>query len=234
MGSACLFFALQPDNALLSDSNIELVDTFLAVRDHPRAVHNRLTRIPRGKESYYSIRGMDTSKMEALDRAARFIFLNRYCFNGLYRTNQAGRFNVPFSPSGTGDIPSWDKFWAIAKGLKGVKILRGDFEQVLTTEVKERDLVYLDPPYAVENRRIFHQYGPQTFGLDDIARLKKILTIIEQRGAYFVLSYAFCREANDAFRAWNVKKVLTQRNISGFAQHRRRAAELIITNIKDE
>lgn len=95
MGSACLFFELQPKNAMLADINSDLIRTFLAVRDHPQAVANRLAKIPLGKRSYYFIRKQKLSDLDGVDAAARFIFLNRFCFNGLYRTNEAGRFNVP-------------------------------------------------------------------------------------------------------------------------------------------
>ena len=104
MGSACLFFDLQPKDAVLGDINNDLIRTFLAVRDHPRAVANRLTKIPLGKRSYYAIRKQRLSDLDPVEAAARFIFLNRYCFNGLYRTNEAGRFNVPYAPLGTGRL----------------------------------------------------------------------------------------------------------------------------------
>lgn len=230
MGSACLFFAIQPQKALLSDINAELVETFTVVRDHPRALYNRLIRIRKGKRNYYKLRDMNPAEMGSLDRAARFIFLNRYCFNGLYRTNQAGEFNVPFSASRPGRLPTWEELWGASHALKNAELRESDFGKVLTT-VRKGDLVYLDPPYAVENRTIFRQYGPQTFGLDDIERLRDSLVEIDKRGAHFVLSYAFCREAKEAFDKWNMRKIFTQRNISGFAKHRRRAAELIISNI---
>ena len=106
MGSACLFFELRPSRAVLADINDDLIRTFLAVRDHPQAVSNRLAKIPLGKRSYYFIRKQRLADMDAADAAARFIFLNRFCFNGLYRTNEAGGFNVPYAPSGTGHLPT--------------------------------------------------------------------------------------------------------------------------------
>jgi DNA adenine methylase len=87
MGSAALFFALEPSEAVLSDINSALVETFCEVRDHPRAVYNRLLRLPLGEDAYYRIRQKDASQLSLLDRVARFVYLNRFCFNGLYRTN---------------------------------------------------------------------------------------------------------------------------------------------------
>lgn len=231
MGSASLFFATNPSNAILSDLNQDLVRTVISVRDHPRAVYNRLVSIPKGKKSYNELRAINPGGLELLDRAARFIFLNRYCFNGIYRTNTKGAFNVPFSPSKTGDLPSWESFLAAAVRLKSATILCGDFEKVISSHVKKGDFVYLDPPYAVENRRVFKQYGPQTFGLEDLERLSRTLKWINRSGAKFVLSYAYSPEAIQYFRGWTNRKVFIQRNVSGFAKHRRMAAELIVTNI---
>lgn len=224
-GSACLFFAIQPKKAVISDLNEELINTFLTIRDHPRATYNRLIKIPQGSESYYHLRNLDVRKLDTFDRAARFIFLNRFCFNGLYRTDNHGNFNVPFSPSKTGGLPKLDDLSEASKILLNAKIISCDFENILLKEVKKGDFVYLDPPYAVSNRRIFRQYGPQTFGLHDIERLRQILNVIESRGASFVLSYAQCKEASSAFKMWSSKRVFTQRNIAGFASNRKRAAE---------
>ena len=179
MGSACLCFHLQPKNSLLGDINYDLVRTFLAVRDHPQAVANRLAKIPLGRRSYYSIRGQKLSEMDAADAAARFIFLNRYCFNGLYRTNQAGQFNVPFAPAGTGQLATATDLRAISKTLESCTIKYADFESILR-QTRAGDLVYLDPPYAVGNRRVFSQYGPSSFGLHDLERLAESLVAIRR------------------------------------------------------
>jgi len=106
MGSACLFFALRPARAILGDINGDLVATYHTIREHPRAVWNALQRIPVGKTSYYATRQLNPNDLSDVNKAARFIFLNRFCFNGLYRTNLQGRFNVPYAPARTGSLPS--------------------------------------------------------------------------------------------------------------------------------
>lgn len=231
MGSASFFYAAAPASAILSDINQDLVSTFVSVRDHPRAVYNRLLDIPKGKRSYKKLRKLNPTSLDSLDRAARFIFLNRFCFNGIYRTNSKGIFNVPYAPSGTGDIPTWDVFLAAARPLQSALIVCADFEDVVLDHVGEGDFVYLDPPYAVRNRRVFRQYDPQTFGLDDLKRMDQTLNRIDERKAKFVLSYAYSPESIEYFQNWKRRKVFTQRNVSGFAEHRRMAAELIVTNI---
>ena len=230
MGSACMFFAASPQTAILGDINPHLVATFIAVRDHPRAVHNAIERIPQGKRSYYRMRSTDTAILSNSASAARFIFLNRFCFNGLYRTNRDGYFNVPFSNSRTGPLPNLADLLRASRTLKTADIRRGDFADMLT-DVRSGDFVYLDPPFAVSNRRLFRQYDPQSFGLSDLDRLSKVLQDIDHRGAAFLVSYAVCKEALSRFSKWNVRRLQTQRNIAGFASDRRRAVELVISNI---
>jgi DNA adenine methylase len=229
-GSAALFFAIQPKAALLSDINGELVKSLATVRNHPREVYAALLRIPRGSRSFYRIRKKPPASFEAVERAARFIYLNRFCFNGLYRTNGRGEFNVPFASARTGDFPSLENFLRSASMLRRARIVEGDFESVLRDVVRAGDFVYLDPPYAVGNRRVFRQYGPQSFGLADLERLQAVLEEINARGAKFVLSYAWCAEAKRMFSRWSQCRVYTQRNIAGFSRHRRKAAELIVSN----
>ena len=229
MGSACLFFELQPKKALLADINADLIRTFLAVRDHPQAVSNRLEKIPPGKRSYYAIRKQRLSDLNAVDAAARFIFLNRFCFNGLYRTNEAGRFNVPYGSSGTGRLPTGEQLRSVAGALRSCTIRRADFEETLQG-TKPGDFVYLDPPYAVRNRRVFRQYGPSSFGLHDLQRLADRLAAMDKLGIKFVLSYAFCPEAIEYFRHWPQRRIYIQRNIAGFATHRRLAGEVLLSN----
>jgi len=229
MGSACLFFELQPNNAVLADKNADLIRTFLAVRDHPQAVSNRLAKIPIGERSYYSIREQRLADMDAVDAAARFIFLNRFCFNGLYRTNKAGRFNVPYGSEGTSRLPTVSELRSVATALRSCTIKHSDFEKTL--EITEPgDFVYIDPPYAVGNRRIFRQYGPSSFGLQDLQRLSNCLDFMDTRGVKFVLSYALCSEATEYFSRWSRLRVYVQRNIAGFASERRRAVEVLISN----
>ncbi len=228
-GSACLFFAVSPRHALLTDINDDLVTTYNAVRDHHRAVSNRLQSLSRGKRNYYKIRNDRLADLDPIDAAARFIYLNRYCFNGLYRTNGDGRFNVPYSAARVGHLSTPDELRKASTALKVATIRSADFEATLA-EARSGDFVYLDPPFAVGNRRMFRQYGPSCFGLDDLVRLAKQLHTLDGRGVSFVLSYAHCREALDHFGTWPRRRVYVQRNIAGFSKHRRRAGEIIFSN----
>ena len=145
--------------------------------------------------------------MDAADAAARFIFLNRFCFNGLYRTNEDNQFNVPYAPSRTGQLPTVTEMRLIAKVLQSCTIRHGDFETVLA-QTGEGDFVYLDPPYAVGNRRVFRQYGPSSFGLNDLQRLAEALVSMDARNVKFVLSYADCAEAKQFSQRWPHRRML--------------------------
>jgi len=229
VGSACLFFRLQPERAILSDINGHLVRTYRTVRHSPDAVAESLRRYQKGREAYLQVRATSPWGLNSVERAARFIFLNRYCFNGLYRTNSRGRFNVPFAAARTGPLPDGKHLREAADALKVAKLQNTDFEEVIA-EAAEGDFVYLDPPYAVGNRRLFRQYDPASFGLDDLDRLARQLRRLHENGAKFLLSYAICKEAEEHFAEWTSVRVYVQRNISGFAKHRRRAGELLISN----
>lgn len=231
MGSAVLYYELDPEKAILSDINKELIRTFSEIKANPQKVHALLSGLKPNKEFYYSIRSIDPETLNSVEQAARFIFLNRYCFNGLYRTNQKGMFNVPFSPSGTGSIPTLEQLELVSKKLANTELIAEDFEWVLNHRVRAGDFVYMDPPYATNSKRVFREYGPDSFCVDDLARLKQMLTKIDHRGAHFVLSYGNCPEALDAFSGWKTETVNVQRNISGFVKGRRKSEELIITNI---
>jgi DNA adenine methylase len=165
-GSAAAFFAIAPPDAVLGDLNRELIRTYRAVRRAPSAVYHRLSRFSTGEDAYYSVRAMQPKR--AVTHAARFIYLNRFCFNGLYRTNVEGRFNVPYGAPKTPNVPGLVQFRACARLLTRATLIAGDFRRLLEN-VREGDFVYLDPPYAVSRRRVFIQYAKGHFSTKDLA-----------------------------------------------------------------
>lgn len=232
-GSATLFFHLQPTKALLSDLNSDLISFYKSAKKTPELVYRNATELPTGQDAYYTIRNdFNESASGSTEKVSRFFYLNRNCFNGIFRTNTAGKFNVPYSGNKTGGFPSWAEFESCSKLLKNATILNQDFESILKNRVEKNDWIYLDPPYAVENRRIFRQYSAVSFGREDLERLALALEEVNARNARFVLSYAQCREADEFFGHWFSRRVYCQRNVAGFSSHRRRAAEMIYSNIK--
>lgn len=229
-GSACLFLAMAPPAGKLNDINPHLIRTYRALQKHSEAIYERLIKMPINKEYYYSLRPIAFDTNDDIELASNFIYLNRNCFNGLYRTNLSGVFNVPHSNSRTAPIPQKEAFFKACDVLSLAELHSTDFEVFVRKNVAPNSFVYLDPPYAVSNRRIFRQYGPSSFGLHDVDRLSELLNFIENRGARFLLSYADCKEARAIARQWTCRRVLTKRNIAGFHDRRRRAAELLISN----
>jgi len=230
MGSACLFFSLQPRNAVLSDINADLVQTFLEVRDNGEEVWRLLKKWPRSREVFYKMRKADPRRLSAAKAAARFIYLNRFCFNGLYRTNLRGQFNVPYAPARTGMLPSKEALKACAILLRRAKIIASDFEDILS-ETRKGDFVYMDPPFATRERRVFTEYSAEIFGEVDLLRLSDALHDLDRRKVRFVVSYADCRLARETLGTWHCSRVRSRRNIAGFGKHRGYAYEIIATNI---
>lgn len=228
-GSAALFFALTPTRAVLADINHDLINMYRAVKYDVELVLECFRRLPRGEHSYYSLRATDVSHAAPSIQAATFLYLNRYCFNGLFRTNKSGQFNVPYGPPRQALVGFEAKVRAGALALRSADLLPLDFEQVIA-RVQPEDFVYLDPPYAVDERRIFREYLPGSFSTFDIPRLSAALRIIDAAGATFLLSYELSHEALALAQTWELRVVTTRRNVAGFASHRRSAKEVLISN----
>ena len=231
-GSACLFFNLEPTRAILGDLNSELISTYRALKIDAGLVCECLRRLPTGEEEYYRIRSNKPNHLSLPEIAARFLYLNRNCFNGIYRTNQKGDFNVPYGPPRSNAGFNFERIIAAASLLQNVELLSSDFAATLD-KVERGDFVYLDPPYAVARRRIFTAYHPKTFNTDDLARLSAKLTEIHNKGATFVVSYADSREARILLEKWRPKRVRTRRHVAGFSGSRRSAYELMASNMED-
>ena len=228
-GSACLFFDLRPSVAVLGDSNRELIDLYSVVKEAPERLYKRLRRIRRDTETYNRWRSLKPKSLDLETRALRFLYLNRNCFNGIYRTNVAGEFNVPMGRR-PGEYFTLDDLLLCSELLQNATLVAGDFANTLE-HVKAGDFVYLDPPYAVNSRRIFRQYGKLVFNDADIPRLSDSLVEINKVGADFLVSYADCSEARALARNWHSVRLPTRRHVAGFAGARRKAYEWLITNI---
>jgi len=228
-GSACLFFELNPKAALLGDLNTELISTYKSVRRDPDLVLECFKRLPKGEKNYYRIREIDPASLSDFDRAARFLYLNRWCFNGLYRTNKAGKFNVPYG--GRHKISQLDEetLFRSSKTLKGATLVNADFEKTIA-RAKKGDFYYMDPPYVVESRRVFAEYLPGTFISKDLERLGKMVEKLDKKGVHFLVSYADCALIRRLFKKWHIQRIWTRRNIAGFSGSRRGTYELLISN----
>jgi DNA adenine methylase len=228
-GSACLFFSLEPHSAVIGDANRDLVEVYRVVRDDPEKLYRRLCHIRRDISTYQRWRALDPTSLDRDTRALRFVYLNRNCFNGIYRTNSEGRFNVPMGRS-PGAYFSKSDLIRCAELLQRATLIAGDFTKTLQY-VRKGNFVYLDPPYAVTSRRIFRQYGKKLFDIADIPRLSECIAEIDHIGADFLVSYADCAEARNLAARWNAIRLPVRRHIAGFAGARRNAYEWLVTNL---
>ena len=231
VGCAALFFRLQPIVAVLGDINTELIEVYEIVRENPDTFHEALAALPTGEKQYYRIRREVPESLSKFCRAVRFVYLNRHCFNGIYRTNSNGRFNVPYGGAKPGGIPPVESFRKCSQLLQRATLRACDFGHLLR-DTRKGDFVYIDPPYAVKSRRIFCEYGPREFSNSDIERLAHHLRRMDSRGVHFVVSYADSVEARRSFAEWKIKRIRVRRHVAGFSSARRMAYELVTTNIK--
>jgi DNA adenine methylase len=228
-GSSCLFFALHPRSSILSDINEELIHCYSVLQKHPRLLSRLVHVMPNTHDDYLAYRKQLPTNLNPIERAARFLYLNRYCFNGVYRTNKKGAFNVPRG-SRTGALPSESVFFRCSYALRNTKLLAGDFE-ICINQIKKDDLVYLDPPYATSDKPTIQEYGPNSFQREDIPRLIKALFQIDKKKATFIMSYADSEELLGKIDpSWNVSKVSLRRHVAGFAKHRENVCEILVSN----
>jgi DNA adenine methylase len=227
-GSAVLYLRLGNTPALLGDINPDLIDTYETVRQHPKRVWSKVAAMSTTPDFYYELRADDGSRMGKLDRAARFVYLNRFCFNGVYRTNLQGKFNVA---RGKGHlfVPGFEVFAAFAEKLSKASLFCGDFEAVVA-QTGRGDFLYLDPPYCLEGKRDRGEYGLGTFRERDEDRLADAITEAADRGAKVLLSYSPSRRMLKRLPGWQVKRLNVARNVAGFTSARRTAKEVLVSN----
>ncbi len=230
VGSGALFFALAPKKALISDINAELVNFYRVLKHSPLKLYNHVIGLPIGEESYYEIRSQLPKELDSLERAGRFLFLNRFCFNGIYRANSHGHFNVPFGIK-TGGIPPYRAFQKASKTLQVTELKNSDFQEICSI-AKRRDLVYLDPPYDYTQRRDRGEYGPDSFRLPDLIRLDESLRRLNKTGTTFLLSYLNVPEITNIARSYYSIDFKVKRQVAAFADKRTSISELLISNSK--
>ena len=229
LGGASMFFALRPTKSILADCNGRLVETYVEVRKDPEAIASALEGYQElhSEEFYYSERKRKYPD-SASKRAAQLIYLNRTCWNGLYRVNRRGEFNVP---RGTKSciVLDTDDFGAISTALQDAEVRAQDFETTLKAAT-EGDLVYVDPPYTVKhNHNGFLKYNERIFSWDDQVRLKKAVSAAIERGAKVAVSNADNTAVRELYLGLGQVQTLRRKSvIAGTAKHRGQIDELFI------
>lgn len=227
LGSGAMFFHVLPKAALLSDRNSELVEAYKAIKDDWRAVLSKLKEHHRkhSPDYYYVVR--DSSPTKPHTKAARFIYLNRTCWNGLYRVNLKGKFNVPVGTKQNALLAT-DDFESVSRALSFADLICGDFEEIVN-QAGRGDFVFVDPPYTVKhNHNGFIKYNENLFSWDDQVRLKSSIDKAVFRGAKVLVSNADHESVRELYGDYKQHPLDRLNVLSGNPQFRGRYSELII------
>ncbi|ACK66740.1 DNA adenine methylase [Rippkaea orientalis PCC 8801] len=239
IGGGALFFSLQPSQAVINDSNRELINCYQVIRDHPDALIEDLKKHQNNEDYFYQIRGLDRNKkkynqLSDVEKASRIIYLNKTCYNGLFRVNSQGQFNVPFGRYKNPDILNEAVIKAVSNYLKKnqINILNGDFATALSS-AKKGDFVYLDPPYdPISDTASFTGYDINGFNQQEQKRLKQVVDELHDRGCKILLSNSYtdfiCELYNDDY--YKQVKISAIRAINSQGNKRGKVDEILVKN----
>ncbi|NJO10855.1 MAG: DNA adenine methylase [Leptolyngbyaceae cyanobacterium SL_1_1] len=232
LGGGAVFFHLAQrlDTAILMDINPELINVYCCVREQVEAVIEQLSRYQQNhcKDHYYQVRA--SLESTPVKRAARFIYLNKTCYNGLYRENLKGQFNVPMGRYKNPKICDADLLRRAAIALRSTQILAQPFSQVLNCATDE-DFVYLDPPYhPISATSSFTAYSRHAFKKADQEKLQQVFSQLTARGVRVMLSNSDCAFIRSLYQGFYIHRIQASRSINTKAQQRGQISELLITS----
>jgi len=234
LGGAALFFHVSPQEAYLADTNPELVGCYKAVRDDVESLIRELGQHRYEEDYYYSVREWDRkddfSSLSAVTRAARFIYLNKTCFNGLYRVNSKGHFNVPFGNYSNPTIVDANNLRECSRVLARAELKVSDYAMIVD-EVEKGDFVYFDPPYApLSVTSSFTAYTKQGFSYADQEALREVCYRLDRKGVHFMLSNSSNSQMQELYRDFTIHLVAANRAINSKASERGPVQEILVTN----
>lgn len=236
VGGGAMFFDLMPQRSVLSDMNKELIITYNIIKDNIEDLIKRLkTHQKKNSKDYFlKIRSQDFEKLTNINIAARFIYLNRTCFNGMFRVNSKGQFNVPYGKYKNPLICDEDNLKKVSKSLKNIKILHQDYRKVLE-KAKKGDFIYFDPPYYPVNKTSnFTSYTKEAFLEKEQEELRDTYLKLHKRGCYVMLSNSDTPFINKLYSGLSkkikIKKVFAGRNINSKASGRGKIKEVVVIN----
>jgi DNA adenine methylase len=231
LGAASLFFALIHRDARLSDLNGHLIDCYRAIRDSPLSVWKALRehQAADSEVHYYAVRSLYNRSRKGVARAARFLYLNRTCFNGVFRVNTRGDYNVPYGHKASPRFPAVSELLQASAALKRAVLEVQDYETALRAAQKGH-FIYLDPPYPPLNgTSYFTHYTADRFGEEDQEKVAAAAMSLHKRGCLFLLSNANTPTIRRLYRGFNVHHLSVTRWVSS-SRKKHRVDEVIITN----
>ena len=243
VGGGALLFELAPKNAVINDSNTELMNVYKVLCNEDK--FKKMCRVlnnyeaNHSEEFFYEIRNKDRNKntynkLSDYTRAARTIYLNKSCFNGLYRVNSKNEFNVPFGKKTKVNTYEGNNLITVSMylTLNNIEILNTDFEDAVST-AKKGDFVYFDPPYDSDTN-IFNNYTEDGFGKTEQARLARVFKELDEKGVYVMLSNYNTTLINELYKDYNINIIEAKRSISANSSKRGKVEEVIITNYEND
>lgn len=234
LGGGALFFYLQPKKAVLTDINFELINTYCCVRDRVddliallqehKSNHNKNSR-----DYYYSVRAKTFN--DELAQAARFIYLNKTCYNGLYRVNSQGKFNVPLGKYKNPNICPVDLLRSASDILSNSEIKQADFTKVLNSANSSDDFVFLDPPYhPISDTSYFTGYSIYRFSENQQIKLRDTFKELSERGVKVMLSNSDCDFIRSLYSSFTIHTISAGRSINSNTKKRGKITEVLITS----
>jgi len=233
VGGGALLFELQPQKAVISDINEELINAYQVIKDNVEELINSLKKHKNTKEYYYAIRAINPKTLTPIERASRFIYLNKTCFNGLYRENSKGQFNVPFGRYKNPKICDEENLRAVSEFLNKIEIVILNCDYKETCEMaKSGDFVYLDPPYhPISKTASFTKYNKNDFSEKDQIELSKVFKELDKKGCYVMLSNSNTEFIKRLYTGYRIQEISANRFINCKANKRGKSnIEVIITN----
>jgi DNA adenine methylase len=215
IGGGALFFALAPERALIADANPELINFYRAIVNDLDGLVAQYEAWEFDEKTFYELRALRFSDLDGTTAAARLLYLNRTCFNGLYRVNRKGEFNVPWGRYKRPYKVEIERFEAARNILRRAQIELGDFSELLETEAEEGDLVFLDPPYVpISAYSDFKRYTKQQFQSADHVRMANLVRSLSERGCETIITNSNHSLVHDLYQGYHIRVIPTRRNVN--------------------
>lgn len=231
IGGGALFFSLMPKNAIIADLNPELINLYTVIKKDVESLINALKDMKNDEEFFYATRAIDPSTLSEVEKAARTIFLNRTCFNGLYRVNRKGQFNVPYGKYKNPKICDEDNLKAASMALQNAEIILGDYKDVLQEYAAPGDFIFLDPPYLpVSKYSDFKRYTKEQFYEEDQIELGNEVKRLHELGCHVVLTNSNHPLVHELYDEYKISVHQTRRNINSNAS--KRTGEDVIVHVE--
>jgi len=235
IGGGAVFFHILPEKAILIDINKELINCFKVVKNNVKELIELLKNHKNEKKYYYQIRSLDRThrtydKLSDVEKASRTIYLNRCCYNGLYRVNSKGQFNVPFGKYKNPNFCDEENLISVSMVLKNVDIYHGSFEMCLDFADKD-DFIYFDPPYhPISETSSFTSYTKENFGKDSQKMLFNVFKTLDARGCRLMLSNSYNPFIIELYKEFKIIFLNAKRAINSIANKRGFIKEILVLN----